>query len=832
MKDTYENHSDILIKKYGAEIRWVNWKLEMKNGKLTKVPYYIIKIMMPSGEFKEIAKKASVDNKNTWSDYNTVAERLDNGSNGFEGIGIMLDDGALVCIDLDHVLDENGAILPEYQDMVNRFLERADSFTEISQSGTGLHTYIISAEPFRPIKNKSKPSEVYSVGRYIATTGNSYHQKPLPLKTCTVEEVEDILKTIGYPWGKKKEISSKRAIEGEVMTDEELLKKMFTSKNGAKIKSVYDGNISQHNNDDSSADMSLCNSLAFWTGKNPLQMERIWMASPLGQREKTQGRKDYRDRTIENAIATCTETYKQSSQPSLNNEEGFEEKKKSTKAEKLLKVILSRDDVVLFKDERDTAYISLKINGHREVWRCGSTIIKDLLSYEFYRQYEEGIGSEIIKNVISVLEGKARFGGDKKTLNNRVAFVDGVLWYDLTNENWQCVRISKDGWVVVNEPPILFKRYSHHHPQVLPAVNGNIKLILKYINIISEEQKLLYLVFLVSCFIPNYPHPVIIIFGAQGAFKSTSSKLSVKTVDPSLLEVSVIPKGNEALVQNLDHHYFTFFDNVSYIKEEISDGLCRAVTGGGLSKRMFYTDDDDVIYSFKRCIGINGINNVVTRPDLLERSLLIELVRPDDEHRKNEGDIYENFDKDLPFILGGIFDALVTALRKRPEITIEKPPRMADFAFWGCAIAEALGYTQEQFLNAYKENSTKQTEMLLGDNIVATAIIHFMEDKDEWKGSSTKLLDLLGTQAFFENVDTREKYWPKGASILSRRLNELSTSLKQIGLSVTLSTSGTERSIHILRIGDSVERRTLKIEPVVEQLRLTDRTDGIYGNNL
>jgi primase-polymerase (primpol)-like protein len=816
------NYSDILVKKYGSEGRWVNWRKEKdKKGKDTKIPYLSKNV------------RASSTNPKTWRTHDKCAMALDNGSNGFDGVGIVLHDSKHLCVDIDHVL-ENGEVKSQQSEAILKFINASKTFTEISQSRNGLHLFFELTEPFTPIKKNdpNQPYEVYTNGRYIATTGNSYHQTPLEVRTVTVEEMEELLKIIGYPWGKqtKKNIIKKITV-GEPLTDEKLLEKMFTSKNGNKIKSLYDGDISSYGDNDSSADMAMCNHLAFWTGGNAIQMERLWLTSPLGQREKTQERKDYRERTIENAIATCAETYKQSLDSSSDNEEEFEEKKNASKTEKLLKIVLDRNDVILFKDERDTAFISLKINGHREVWKCGSSIVKDLLSYEFYKQYEKGIGSEVIKNVISVLEGKARFGGDKKTLNNRVAFVNGELWYDLTNEQWQSVRISKDGWAIVNETPILFKRYSHHHPQVLPAVHGNIKLILKYINIVSEEQKLLYLVFLVSCFIPDYPHPAIIIFGAQGAFKSTASKITVKVVDPSLLDVSTMPKKNEALVQNLDHHYFTFFDNVSHITEDISDGLCRAVTGGGLSKRKFFTDEDDVIFSFKRCIGINGINNVVTRPDLLERSLLIELIRVEDKNRKNEADLYESFDKDLPFILGGIFDALVVALRKRPDITIENPPRMADFAFWGCAIAEALGYTKEQFLNAYKDNSTKQTEMLLGDNIVATAIIHFMDGKDEWQGSSTKLLDLLGTQAFFENVDTREKYWPKGASILSRRLNELSTSLKQIGLSVTSSTSGTERSIHIVRTGRSVEEHVTRSERMVEQLRLTDRTDGTYGNN-
>ena len=62
-----------------------------------------------------------------------------------------------------------------------------------------------------------------------------------------------------------------------------------------------------------------------------------------------------------------------------------------------------------------------------------------------------------------------------------------------------------NGWEVVNKPPILFKRYSHHKAQVLPVKNGDVKLFLKYINVANPEHRLLLLVFLVSCFVPDFP---------------------------------------------------------------------------------------------------------------------------------------------------------------------------------------------------------------------------------------------------------------------------------------------------------------------------------------
>jgi hypothetical protein len=296
---------------------------------------------------------------------------------------------------------------------------------------------------------------------------------------------------------------------------------------------------------------------------------------------------------------------------------------------------------------------------------------------------------------------------------------------------------------------------------------------------------------------------MLVIFGAQGSSKSTFSKLTRMTVDPSMVDVVALPDKQNELVQILAHHHALFFDNVSHVSEDSSDTICRAITGSGFSKRKLYKNDEDVIYKFNRCLGINGINLVTIRPDLLERSLLIELERIDSKNRKNEKELYENFAKDLPVILGGVFDVLVKTLKIKPEIKISSLPRMADWALWGCAISEALGYTKEEFLDAYENNINRQAEMLLNENVVATAIITFMSDKDEWKSTPTELLRQLSGHAMLSGIDTYEKYWPKGANSLTHKLNTLSTYFNQMGISISSSTNGMERNIFIKKIKGS-----------------------------
>ena len=112
----------------------------------------------------------------------------------------------------------------------------------------------------------------------------------------------------------------------------------------------------------------------------------------------------------------------------------------------------------------------------------------------------------------------------------------------------------------------------------------------------------------------------------------------------------------------------------------ISDALCRAVTGKGFSKRALYTDDEDVIQTYRRCVGLNGINVAAHKPDLLDRSILFVLDPILASQRKWEQQFWSEFEDIRPLLFGAILDGLSRAMALRDSIQLEGLPRMADFA--------------------------------------------------------------------------------------------------------------------------------------------------------
>ncbi len=506
-----------------------------------------------------------------------------------------------------------------------------------------------------------------------------------------------------------------------------------------------------------------------------------------------------------------------------------EMKQRESQSSQLLKIIEQTDGLVLFQNEYHDPHVRLPIGNHLEIWPCRSKSFRRWANKIFWDSTSKAISSEALNTALSVLEGKACFDGEEYTLFNRVASQSDAIWYDMANPDWQVIKITVAGWEVVSAPPIIFRRYAHQQAQVAPAIGGDVKRLLSFVNIADVDNQLLLLVFLVACYIPDFPHPLLSVHGAQGSAKSMLSRILRKLIDPSSIEAATFPRDANELTQLFSHHWSLFFDNVSALSTDTSDTLCKAITGDGFSKRELYSDDDDVIYSFRRCIGINGINLAITKPDLLERSILLELERIEPDKRCSEQELWKNFEIERPIILGGVFNAVSKAMAIRDSIQLPQLPRMADFALWGRAIAEALGYGQEAFTRAYIKNISGQNEQVLSESLVASAVRSLLESIHQWEGTPSELLTLLTDIAKLNGVSVeKEKEWPKAANSLSRRLNELKTNLATDGIKLLHDNRNKKR---IIILEKQVKNIVDTVTPLLEANSLFNNSDDVIGVN-
>lgn len=445
---------------------------------------------------------------------------------------------------------------------------------------------------------------------------------------------------------------------------------------------------------------------------------------------------------------------------------------------------IEASDAILFHDQYNDTYIAYHGNGS-DVAKTNSKVCKLWLIRYGYTNLKIVLTTDTINRVIHNLSAKAHFEGNQHTLGVRTAHNSNGLWYDLGG---RAVHITEKGWETTETVPLLFKRFPHQKAQITPIGGSDIRLLLKYVNITNEAEQLLFLVYVVAAFIPDYPHPLLILHGTQGAGKTTPMKIMKELIDPSELVGLPSPKNIEAFVQTMSHHSFMFYDNLSKMPEWFSDALARAATGDSFSKRELYTDDDDVIYRFQKTIALNGINQVVYKSDLLDRSILLNLERISPENRKEAQVFWTEFERDKPLILGAVFDVLAKSLAIYPTVELDRLPRMADFARWGYSIAEVSGYGGEAFIEAYSRNISVQHDEAIEANPVAQAIVEFMHDRDAWKGTPAKLYVLLTPIAFKLQIG-QSRGWPKDAARLGRALTSIAPNLLAKGIELERSRS-------------------------------------------
>src|SRR5207244_12384589 len=89
--------------------------------------------------------------------------------------------------------------------------------------------------------------------------------------------------------------------------------------------------------------------------------------------------------------------------------------------------------------------------------------------------------------------------------------------------------------------------------------------------------------------------------------------------------------------------YLLAFDNLSGLPIWLSDALCRLASGGGFAVRQLYTDDEEVLFEAARPILLNGIEEVVSRPDLCDRAIFLTLAPIGEVQRRSEHELWREF---------------------------------------------------------------------------------------------------------------------------------------------------------------------------------------------
>jgi hypothetical protein len=456
----------------------------------------------------------------------------------------------------------------------------------------------------------------------------------------------------------------------------------------------------------------------------------------------------------------------------------------------------------LFHTLTHDAYATIPVGGHRQTWPVKAKPFRRWLSRLFYERHAKAPGSQAVQDALGVLEGKALFEGAERPVAVRVAEHQGAIWLDLGNDRLEAVEVTAGGWRVVasQDLPLRFRRPAGLGTLPAPQPGGTLADLRSFCNVDDDDWPLV-LGFLVAAARPRGPYPVLNLLGSHGSAKTSTAWAIIRLIDPGKAELRGTPSDERDLAIAASNAHVVGYDNLSKVDAWLSDAICRLATGGGLATRQLYSDDEEALFEYQRPVILTGIEELAVRGDLADRSLLVDLPAVDETTRRDEEEFWAGYQTARPRLLGALLDAVSTALRRRPEVRLDRLPRMADFALWVVAAAPALDLDPDVFLKAYADNRAAANAMAVEASPAAAEVYRLIKAAKRWEGTATELLAALNKNAD-GSVDRRARSWPKSAKALSDTLRRVKSNLAKVGVKVEFDRTKTHRTILLEWVGD------------------------------
>lgn len=429
----------------------------------------------------------------------------------------------------------------------------------------------------------------------------------------------------------------------------------------------------------------------------------------------------------------------------------------------------------------------------------GQGSVQSSLVARFYQRFAKPPSTTALMGAVSVLESGA---GNQRPVRTplRLARMADRLVIDMGDPEGRVILVGDGRWGLAAQAPedVCFRRTSMTGALPTPRRGGDVDLLRRVINVRTEDWPLI--VAWLTCALLDVQTPILALLGQQGSGKSFAGRVLVSTVDPGLAPLRAMPhRPDDWAVTASGSHAFGL-DNVSRIKPDMSDALCRAVTGEGYAKRSLYSNDDIHVLTYQRAMLLTSIDPGALQGDLGERLIPVELRAIAPKRRRKESELRAQAERIAPRVFGALLDLAAYVLANPVEL--DEVPRMADAAHVMAALDAKRG---TDTLDAYKRSAEIVINTVLESDPLAAAVVRLMQGRDQWRGTATSLLADLTAVAVSDSFG-RISNWPANAKLLSERLARMAPALRDGPGLLVRRRRTTDRQI-VLKWAEGARRR-------------------------
>ncbi len=493
--------------------------------------------------------------------------------------------------------------------------------------------------------------------------------------------------------------------------------------------------------------------------------------------EKEQRAKETMEEGDDNAAADGTkETEGETGEPN--------DKKPKETASQILMKLAQDEDSIFFRTPDNEAFVDTYEDEIRETWPIRSKRFRLLLRKKYYERTGKALSSKILPEVIDTIEANALFEGDEREVFTRVGIDSrGFTYIDLGDPSWRAVEIVPGHWTVMRDPPIRFRRGKGTFALPVPVPGGSLEVLRPFLNLASQEDWILFVAFLVNAIQGRGPYLILAIHGEQGSGKSTNSRVIKGLIDPGKAPLKSEPREARDLAISAEGAHVLVYDNLSAIPRWLSDAFCRLSTGGGFSTRTLFENREEEIFEATRPVILNGIEEVLTSGDVIDRSIIITTPEIDEKSRREESEFWKEFEAAKPRIIGALYDLYAKVLTILPGVRSKQLLRMADFHKLGMAVEQALGWPEGTFEAAYRHNRGDAFATALEASPAGSAFLRYINEKGSWSGTASLLLSEL--ERIVDDTTRKKKSWPSSPRGLAGSLRRLAQVLRTMGVDLT-----------------------------------------------
>jgi hypothetical protein len=390
------------------------------------------------------------------------------------------------------------------------------------------------------------------------------------------------------------------------------------------------------------------------------------------------------------------------------------------------------EQATLFHDERKRAYISTSTtSGGHLCYSLDSKSANFFIRERHHRTGEKPLSRNSLMEVIETLKARAIFDGPEIKVSHRVARVGDEIFIDLGTASGEMVRITGNGWSMVNAGPVAFVRDEGFKPLATPA-SGPIKqeLIEEFFGMLGivGDNAILLMGFLLNCIRGEGPFMFLLVEGQQGSGKTFLSEVLKKILDPNAVVRSRLPDNEGDLILQAGEYFLSVYDNASGMKTDLSDALSNIVYGANFAKRELFSNGGMYVLSACSPFIINGIGDFVTKPDLLSRAIPVQLEPI--SQRRTEVELRQTVEGMLPAVLAALYTSAAYALRWENSRNMPAEVfqiRMTDSAKWISAAEPALGHETGTFARTLRGKLSETSNELVNNEPIVAGLRTMLE---------------------------------------------------------------------------------------------------------